>query len=63
MSISSASELELVLLDQAPLQLGKEGITKEKMARRVGVGDYSREARDLSRDGYYSRTVLFRSHG
>ena len=63
MSISSASELEFVVLDQAPLQLGREGIKKEKMVRGVGVGDYSREARDLSRDGYYSRTALFRNHG
>ena len=43
MSISSVSELELVLLDQAPLQL-KGGDKQERMARRVGVGDYSREA-------------------
>ena len=44
MSISSASELELVLLDQAPLQLEREGIKREKMARGVAVGDYWREA-------------------
>ena len=46
MSISSASELELVLIDQAPPQLerGGGGIKKQKMARGVEVGDYSREA-------------------
>ena len=44
MSISSVSELELVLLDQAPLHLEREGIKKDKMARGVKVGDYSREA-------------------
>ena len=37
-------KLKLKLLDQAPPQLEREGITKEKMARGVGVGDYSREA-------------------
>ena len=33
-----------VLLDQIPLQLDREGIKGKKMARRVGRGDYSREA-------------------
>ena len=36
MSTSSASELELVLLDKAPLQLEREGIKREKMARGWG---------------------------
>ena len=44
MSISSASELELVLLDQASLQREREGMKKEKMARGMGAGDCSREA-------------------
>ena len=60
MSISSAPELELSLvsfLDQAPLQLDREGMkAREDGEMGGGVGDYSR-------DGFYSRTVLFRSHG
>ena len=38
MSISSASELKLVLLDQAPLQLEREGIKKREDGERGGGG-------------------------
>ena len=62
MSISSASELELVLLDLAPLQLEREGIKEREDGERGGGGRLL-EGGDLSRDGYYSRTVLFGSHG
>ena len=69
MSISSASELELVLLDQASLQLEREGMKKKKMARGMGVVDYSREAivlnfsvlgGDYSREAINRRTAFIR---
>ena len=53
MSISSASELELVLLDQAPLQLEREGIKKREDGERGGGGR-------LFEGGDHSRTILFR---
>ena len=58
MSVSSASELELVLLDPAPLQLEREGIKKIEDGKRGGGGRLF-EGGDLSRDGYYSRTAFF----
>jgi len=58
MSVSSASDLVLLLLDPAPLQLEREGIKKIEDGERGGGGRLF-EGGDLSRDGHYSRTVFF----
>ena len=46
------------MLDLAPLQLEREGIKEREDGERGGGGRLL-EGGDLSRDGYYSRTVLW----